>query len=527
MAPQRNFVSTYPSRLHSGEWPAIWGALPWCSFNKVPGFPGYTQSAQLCLYLLLHFCSFQCGEPVMQLVILNCQPTKKFPHHHLQRPELSPIAIVVAPVLIPSVAVGKRCWIQVPAMGWQEKTVPWNSLTKGFSVLPFQSMSKIHLWETDTVDATCFSSVSNCTAPFEMAWFSSMAAVLLQSKSGYAASSAVGNWANPCCTGFHFAFFTIAQTLELRENILCRPPFSQFLRFPPCMQLWNEILKPSASIIASHMSGKSQNSEFSGFPPNTASCCTQKRTILAVAAWVWFAAWRDFLPGPVRWSTAAAHASDSSNWGCEYPASPCQATTPDLDNSNYANLSLLPSARQTSILKSCFPQLVTTAAASGFRDVNVHGFSAGSYTGLAVHEILSAFTVFPGLTKVAAIATPPEMMRLATANAQSHFCPVLSSPSSPSTSTGFCAERGGCGISNPFFAQLTSFFSFAFDAVPHAGAGWTATMRCLSPYFHEIFQLLWVCDIMLSDVDLWRLLFLFFLLYGRSRSEARCRMANQ
>ena len=65
-------------------------------------------------------------------------------------------------------------------------------------------------------------------------------------------------------------------------------------------------------------------------------------------------------------------------------------------------------------LKSCFPQLVTTAAASGFRDVNVHGFSAGSYTGLAVHEILSAFAVFPGLTKVAAIATPPEMMRLAT-----------------------------------------------------------------------------------------------------------------
>ena len=44
----------------------------------------------------------------------------------------------------------------------------------------------------------------------------------------------------------------------------------------------------------------------------------------------------------------------------------------------------------------------------------MHGFSAGSYTGLAVHEILSAFAVFPGLTKVAAIATPPEMMRLAT-----------------------------------------------------------------------------------------------------------------
>ena len=50
-------------------------------------------------------------------------------------------------------------------------------------------------------------------------------------------------------------------------------------------------------------------------------------------------------------------------------------------------------------LKSCFPQLVTTADTGGVRDVNVYGFSAGSYTGLAVHEILSAFAAFPGLTK--------------------------------------------------------------------------------------------------------------------------------
>ena len=64
-------------------------------------------------------------------------------------------------------------------------------------------------------------------------------------------------------------------------------------------------------------------------------------------------------------------------------------------------------------LKSCFPHLVTTADTGGVRDVNVYGFSAGSYTGLAVHEILSDFAAFPGLTKVAAIATPPEMMRLA------------------------------------------------------------------------------------------------------------------
>ena len=65
-------------------------------------------------------------------------------------------------------------------------------------------------------------------------------------------------------------------------------------------------------------------------------------------------------------------------------------------------------------LKSCFPHLVTTGDNRVSRDINVYGFSAGSYTGLAVHEILSEFAAFPGLTKVAAIATPPEMLRLAT-----------------------------------------------------------------------------------------------------------------
>ena len=51
---------------------------------------------------------------------------------------------------------------------------------------------------------------------------------------------------------------------------------------------------------------------------------------------------------------------------------------------------------------------------NGARQVDVCGFSAGSYTGLAVHSVLSDFACFPGDTKVAAIAAPPELMRLAT-----------------------------------------------------------------------------------------------------------------
>ena len=50
----------------------------------------------------------------------------------------------------------------------------------------------------------------------------------------------------------------------------------------------------------------------------------------------------------------------------------------------------------------------------GSREIDILGFSAGSYTGLAIREVLNDFACFPGITKVAAIASPPEMLRLAT-----------------------------------------------------------------------------------------------------------------
>ena len=57
---------------------------------------------------------------------------------------------------------------------------------------------------------------------------------------------------------------------------------------------------------------------------------------------------------------------------------------------------------------------MTVPVPEGIRDVDVLGFSAGSYTGLAIHEVLNEFDCFRGTTKVAAIASPPEMLRLAT-----------------------------------------------------------------------------------------------------------------
>jgi len=43
---------------------------------------------------------------------------------------------------------------------------------------------------------------------------------------------------------------------------------------------------------------------------------------------------------------------------------------------------------------------------NGARQIDVRGFSAGSYSGLAVHSVLSDFACFPHDTKVAAIASP-------------------------------------------------------------------------------------------------------------------------
>jgi hypothetical protein len=37
------------------------------------------------------------------------------------------------------------------------------------------------------------------------------------------------------------------------------------------------------------------------------------------------------------------------------------------------------------------------------REVDILGFSAGSYTGLAIHEVINEFACFPGLTKVVAM----------------------------------------------------------------------------------------------------------------------------
>ena len=59
--------------------------------------------------------------------------------------------------------------------------------------------------------------------------------------------------------------------------------------------------------------------------------------------------------------------------------------------------SVLSPSGQTVVSASCFPQYVTVLVPEGIRDVDVLGFSAGSYSRLAIHEVLNEFDCFPPL----------------------------------------------------------------------------------------------------------------------------------
>ena len=79
------------------------------------------------------------------------------------------------------------------------------------------------------------------------------------------------------------------------------------------------------------------------------------------------------------------------------------------------NFQVLSSTRQVAVIASLFSSFCDSIhPRRKIRDIDVLGFSAGSYTGLAIHKVLNDFDCFPGTTKVAAIASPPEMLRLTT-----------------------------------------------------------------------------------------------------------------
>ena len=113
-------------------------------------------------------------------------------------------------------------------------------------------------------------------------------------------------------------------------------------------------------------------------------------------------------------SQAPHHPSHTVVDGCYDPACACKATTSDVGTAVRQILRCYHPQGKRLFLRACFPQYMNVPVPEGMREVDILGFSAGSYTGLAIHEVLNEFACFPGTTKVAAIASPPEMLRLTT-----------------------------------------------------------------------------------------------------------------
>ena len=112
--------------------------------------------------------------------------------------------------------------------------------------------------------------------------------------------------ADSCCSEFHCAcwcfpshkLWSSAKTSFVDHHLV------SFFRSPPCIQLWKEKLKPSISIIALLMSGKKPKQwVFRVLHRTQDFMLGTKSTILAVAAYVWFAASVLILSSPSSPST--------------------------------------------------------------------------------------------------------------------------------------------------------------------------------------------------------------------------------
>ena len=112
-------------------------------------------------------------------------------------------------------------------------------------------------------------------------------------------------------------------------------------------------------------------------------------------------------------SANATYKGDSADQCHTHPACACRSLHPTWVTAIKQIFRCYHPQAKCLYLKSTFPHLATLTD-SGSREVHIYGFSAGSFTGLALHEILTEYSAFPGITKVAAIASPPELMNLAT-----------------------------------------------------------------------------------------------------------------
>ena len=98
-----------------------------------------------------------------------------------------------------------------------------------------------------------------------------------------------------------------------------------------------------------------------------------------------------FPPGQVCKSQAPYHPSHTAVDCCYDPACACKATTSDVGYCCSSDFPVLSPSGQTTASASLLSQYVTVPVPEGIREVDVLGFSAGSYTGLVIHEVLNEF----------------------------------------------------------------------------------------------------------------------------------------
>jgi len=110
---------------------------------------------------------------------------------------------------------------------------------------------------------------------------------------------------------------------------------------------------------------------------------------------------------------APAYTSRETIEGCDDPPCTCETTASHAEHGCAADTEVLPPPQAKFYCLKLVTRSYEVANSGRYWRVDVIG-SAGSYSGLALHSVLSDFACFPGSTKLAAIASPPEMLRLAT-----------------------------------------------------------------------------------------------------------------
>jgi hypothetical protein len=102
----------------------------------------------------------------------------------------------------------------------------------------------------------------------------------------------------------------------------------------------------------------------------------------------------EFSANSIRSPKAITHSCSAAPASSYNSTSTCETATPYMGYSGTANHQMLPSPKIL-LLQACYPDMMKLMVPNSARQIDVRGFSAGSFSGLAVHSVLSDFVFFP------------------------------------------------------------------------------------------------------------------------------------